>query len=794
MLAGRNRKSVWLGMLAFAALASCSLVAAQEKQGKRPFTVEDDIAFVHFPSNVDAYTGAWGFAGGVNDGIQFSPNGEFFAVITARGRLDADQVEESLRFYRTKEVESYLNRSGLSEAPAPEWVAKRSAKEDAIVSYQWLADSSGVVLREQTGDLNDRVVLLDLHKKSTETLPFGAGVYQGFAIRDREHYVSMAFDEASRKELEKRLRAEQEAPVRAFAGGIYELLKPDELWMMVRQLLPKRKVRAAVGGQPFEVKHDGTPLDPADFDFTTLALSPDGQTILTRMQLKSIPSGWEKVYLPPYPSAAFNNIHAGGSASIVVRIELKTGAIQPLIDAPPSGEAGWSPGGDYGAVWSSDGEAILLSGTFLESKGGEAAPPCVAVLDLASHTSSCVEKLKARGGPNLELPEGYHNVMSAEFVEGDKNLVEITFSDRNEAAGTIEYQRTSRGDWEVVSERKGIHPLKRNGLEISVKQAFDEPPMLMASQQSKSKVIWDPNPQFRDIDLVEPKIYRWKGKDGKDWEGGLYLPSGYQTGKRYPLVIQTHGFTESTFLPSGSFPTAFAARELAGAGIAVLQVGGGTNCPIGTANGAEAACYSSGFEAGARQLASDGIIDLEKVGYIGFSRTCWFGMEMLTKGSLRLKAAALDDGIMADYFQSALGGSDFKDELGVKPFGDGLEEWVKRSPGFYLDRVRAPLLLGTERGASGALEMWQPYTGLRALNKPVEMQILNTDEHVITNPVERLASQGLSVDWFRFWLQGYEEASAAKAEQYKRWRGLRELQAENDKKSAEQQAAQAAVR
>jgi hypothetical protein len=52
----------------------------------------------------------------------------------------------------------------------------------------------------------------------------------------------------------------------------------------------------------------------------------------------------------------------------------------------------------------------------------------------------------------------------------------------------------------------------------------------------------------------------------------------------------------------------------------------------------------------------------------------------------------------------------------------------------------------------------------------------------------RMASQGGSVDWFRFWLQGYEDPDPAKAGQYKRWRELRKLQAENDKKAASEAA------
>ena len=46
-----------------------------------------------------------------------------------------------------------------------------------------------------------------------------------------------------------------------------------------------------------------------------------------------------------------------------------------------------------------------------------------------------------------------------------------------------------------------------------------------------------------------------------------------------------------------------------------------------------------------------------------------------------------------------------------------------------------------------------------------------------------VAAQEAIVEWFRFWLQDYEDPSPAKAEQYKRWRELRALRAENKKNS-----------
>jgi hypothetical protein len=137
----------------------------------------------------------------------------------------------------------------------------------------------------------------------------------------------------------------------------------------------------------------------------------------------------------------------------------------------------------------------------------------------------------------------------------------------------------------------------------------------------------------------------------------------------------------------------------------------------------------------------------------------------------------LADGITLDYLQFILYGVDFQREIGVKPFGEGLQTWLKRSPGFHLDNVTVPVLIPVE--AKGAITMWQLYNGLRYLKKPVEMIAMNTDEHVITNPRERMASQSLSVDWFRFWLQGYEDPDPAKAEQYKRWLELRKMQEAN---------------
>src|SRR5207247_2953680 len=133
--------------------------------------------------------------------------------------------------------------------------------------------------------------------------------------------------------------------------------------------------------------------------------------------------------------------------------------------------------------------------------------------------------------------------------------------------------------------------------------------------------------------------------------------------------------------------------------------------------------------------------DPERIGIIGFSASCFTVLETLTTGSLHLKAASITDGTMKDYFQyiqqPELESKEATPAIGAPPFGEGLQLWLKRSPGFNLDKVNMPLLVNA-LGRLDVLVMWQPYAGLHFLHKPVDLMILNTDEHILTNPAVRL--------------------------------------------------------
>jgi hypothetical protein len=109
---------------------------------------------------------------------------------------------------------------------------------------------------------------------------------------------------------------------------------------------------------------------------------------------------------------------------------------------------------------------------------------------------------------------------------------------------------------------------------------------------------------------------------------------------------------------------------------------------------------------------------------------------------------------------------------GAGPFGNGLDTWINKAPGFRLDRIQTPLRIEAINPES-VLGEWEIYASLRMQKKPVDLIYFPNGRHILQKPLERLASQQGSVDWFRFWLQGYEDPDPAKAAQYHRWEKLR---------------------
>ena len=82
-------------------------------------------------------------------------------------------------------------------------------------------------------------------------------------------------------------------------------------------------------------------------------------------------------------------------------------------------------------------------------------------------------------------------------------------------------------------------------------------------------------------------------------------------------------------------------------------------------------------------------------------------------------------------------------------------------------------------------DAYEFFVSLNRQGKPVELYFYPNGEHALDTPFERVASLQRNVDWFRFWMQGYEgKAPEYDPEQYIRWRKLREQQEWNERMRA----------
>jgi hypothetical protein len=754
----------------------------------RHFTVADDIQWSRFGDPYNAQV----------DPVTFSPDGLYFVVHTERGVIATNRPQSTLRVYSAEEVRQFLLHPEMQTQPSPTWVIRRSTYKDGpiITHIRWLADSSEFSFLAKSALGSEQLFLADLKSKTITALTSQDQSVLQFDVRGRDRFVycilSPTIHDTANQESHK-------AGVVGTGRSLGSLMfTADTTYGQVSSWYDLGELWAVVDGHRFRVNYEASdrPL-PLHWSGETmsaaggsLALSPDGNSAIAIMAVSDIPTDWQELYPPPDPSSAIQIRTSGPQdlwaldgflyASEYVLIDLKTGGMTPLTNAP-TGYSTSNWGSLETAAWSHDGRSILLSNSFLplDIQGSHVHPnpPCVAVIDVEPRHLTCLERIE--GGTYKEGAQEF--ITGAAFTSDGSHEITVSYLLRDGTRGSSRYSQAKNGSW---SASETSFPLDQaRAIDVMIKEDLNNPPLLMAVDilSKRSRVLLDPNPQFKDIDLGEASVLTWTDKLGRVWKGGLYKPPGYIAGQRYPLVVQTHGFDEHQFRPSGTWPTGGAARALAAVGIVVLQA---PDCPI-FETPEEGPCNVGVYESGVEKLVSDGLVDAKRVGITGFSRTCFDVLETLTTGRTHFEAASVTDGFnmgYMEYLHDVDYGNNFdlhtiEAALGVgPPFGKELNEWISRAPAFNMNKVYTPIQVVATNKHESLLEMWEPYAALRLLHRPVDLIILGQGTHPLTNPAQLMLSQGGVVDWFDFWLNGNEDPDPAKTEQYRRWRELRKLQ------------------
>ncbi len=716
--------------------------AETASHAKRPFEVRDSVEMAYFGTIESSQRDHL-----PDDGL-ISPDGRYITKITHRGLLPEGVTEGTIWLFETRQVLDFIRKGGPPPQPVP--VVRMSAavngltgdwfnRDNTISELAWSDDARSLTFLGRAGRENRQLFRIDIDTRTLTAMSPADVDVPVYAVAGRS-IGFLALKGVDEEELWRSAGSSVPDIEVGVGKPLIAMLYPnfrgnDLSHPVAAQVWRTRDSKAqpvidAATKQPVSVR--------VAYGSLAASLSPDGKRFATT------------AYASPESSSPSYTI-----------IDLDSGNSQ-ILDGAGVMPYRYRRSGLFKAAWSPDGSDIALTQIELATTG-----QCgVGVASLRGGTIRCLMPIK---------PDSFDLVREVRWLSNDRLYVaRKTFGREIHPSLTID---RSGQQWRAPREAdRKVAPRIR----FSVQESLNDRPVLVATNAltGKQRAIYDPNPQFDDIETGEVRIYEWRDRHGRNHRGGLVLPPHFQQGRRYPLVVQTHGFNPDRFFRVGDSDTVSAGRALAARDILVLQVrepGSADKESWRDATELGMDVYLAGID----QLVGDGYVDPASVGISGYSYTGWTTAASIVNAPDRFAAAVIantDPVTFTGYFagvDSFIPRAYREAYVGAAPYGEGLKRWNERVPSLASDRIEAAVLFSAA-DPWHLISFWDLYAAMRDQNKPVELQYIRSGQHVIAKPLHKLAHQEMIVDWFEFWLAGTERPAPEKIDQYRRWRLIRD--------------------
>ena len=326
------------------------------------------------------------------------------------------------------------------------------------------------------------------------------------------------------------------------------------------------------------------------------------------------------------------------------------------------------------------------------------------------------------------------------------------------AAGRIEEVKAAPAVYGAIN-------LNRTGTAFGfVRQTSDAPPEAFVAPVGDfaPTQVSRANADLKMPPLGRTEVVRWKSADGKEIEGLLTYPVGYQAGQKVPLILNVHGGPAGVFLQTfiggrGVYPLAtFAAR-----GYAVLRPNPRGSSGYGTEfRRANLKDWGGGdyqdLMTGVDRVIQMGVADPERLGVMGWSYGGFMTSWIVTQ-TKRFKAASA--GAPVTNLMSFTGTADIPsfipDYFGGQ-FWEASELYQKHSPMFNVRGVTTPTMVqhGEADIRVPISQGYEFYHALRAQGVPTRMLVLPRQPHGPTEPRMLLAAMQANLEWFEKYLGG----------------------------------------
>ncbi|WCE06217.1 Atxe2 family lasso peptide isopeptidase [Pseudoxanthomonas sp. JBR18] len=307
---------------------------------------------------------------------------------------------------------------------------------------------------------------------------------------------------------------------------------------------------------------------------------------------------------------------------------------------------------------------------------------------------------------------------------------------------------------------------------VCVAAEADRPPRLESIDLTAGErsVLFAPNKGLElDIASTAPaRLIRWHDGQGREFTGYLYEARRLGPGAPPPLFVTF--YTCYGFLRGGvgdEWPLA----SLAEMGIAALCINA---IPDSSKDFAVRVDQGrAAVESAVAFLAKEGRIDGNRVGMGGLS----YGAEvtMWTLANSKAITAASISSVSSSpsyYLFNSLSEAFRTKVMELWQLGTPEETpnaWRQNSPAYQLDRIHAPILFQLpEQEYRMTLEYLYPLIR----RHQGDAYVFPDEPHIKFQPRHKLAVYERNLDWFRFWLQGYEDPTPEKFDQYRAWEEL----------------------
>jgi dipeptidyl aminopeptidase/acylaminoacyl peptidase len=316
----------------------------------------------------------------------------------------------------------------------------------------------------------------------------------------------------------------------------------------------------------------------------------------------------------------------------------------------------------------------------------------------------------------------------------------------------------------------GAINLNRSGTTFGfVRQTADTPPdAFVASVTDFAPVqITRVNADFKMPPVGKTEVIRWKSKDGKDIEGLLTYPVGYQSGQRVPLILNVHGGPAGVFVQTfiggrGVYPlAAFASR-----GYAILRPNPRGSSGYGTEfRRANTRDWGGGdyqdLMTGVDRVIEMGVADPERLGVMGWSYGGFMTSWIVTQ-TKRFKAASA--GAPVTNLMSFNGTADipaFVPDYFGGQFWEALDVYQKHSPMFNIKGVTTPTMIqhGEADIRVPISQGYEFYNALKAQGVPTRMLVLPRQPHGPNEPKMQLAAMKANLEWFEKYIDAKAQTS-----------------------------------